>query len=113
MDTNQHRDYAYIGELSALIVGDDTTPIYMCPDDGLLVVTPEIHDQWHADQSKPTIAGIVVPCRCQDDLPEGEGTYWFCPQHQRANYQGNILSDGGVLTARSATPIPGVNLRLH
>lgn len=95
MGTNTNRDYAFIGELAALVGGDESMPMYMCPDDGLLVLSPDVHDTWHAVGS-----GLKVPCRCQDQDSAAPGTYWFCPQHQRASYQGDVLRDGGILTNR-------------
>ena len=120
------REYPVVTVLEPLVVGDAGTPIGMCSQCGALVGDTALHDQFHDRPAAPTgdvttirdAGGTILDtarCRCQDDPPPlvaGPGQYWFCPVHQRANYQGDILRDGGVITARNSGQRPGINLRL-
>lgn len=103
------REYPIVTVLEPLIVGEAGTPVGMCSQCGALVGDTAVHDQFHDDPAGDVTTirdagGTILStleCRCQDDPPDGIGPYWFCPVHQRAAYQGDILSDGGVLHSRS------------
>lgn len=107
------RVYEIAGGLLAPIAGTDSftlakqLPAYSCPDCGQLVVDQDRHDQFHDTDDEViarTIDGAIVDrlrlkCHCPED-EYGAAGYWFCPVHQRAAYQGDILGDGGVLRPR-------------
>ena len=70
------RHYLYAGTCTGLIADDDLT-LYMCPDDGLLVLDRDLHDDWH-QRTRTTI------CRCPrhgEPVPQ----YWHCALHDRSS----------------------------
>lgn len=110
------RAYDVVGILEPLIVGDAGQPLFVCPDDGVLVLDTDLHDASHK-QAEPELlraalptprpapnkaTSLLVPCRCPDP-DEPAPTYWHCSVHDRSN-----PPRGPVLHGESPErPVPG------